>query len=700
MSALKVAILWHLHQPSYWDPRVSKYRYPWVFLHTARHYHSMAAIAREYPEVQVTFNITPVLLEQIDHYVSGNPLNDRLLESFLKPAADVNEEELFLILDHVFQLHLPTMIHPFPRYKELYSLLGVEASRDKKRRVTPKDILDLQVLYLLTWCGSALRGQEPVKELIRKAKDFTENDKQAVFSAMLKAVKETLPLYRDLQESGQAEITTTPYFHPILPLLIDTSVAREARPGIYLDEIDFRFRQDAEWQVRAGIQSYEAHFQRPPLGMWPAEGSVSDDALRILSENGLIWAGADEGVLGRSLGKFGLSPEEKYQPYRFADTPLWVYFRDRELSDRIGFVYSGWEAEKAAGDLLGRLLDIRKQLNHRNGEGCVTIILDGENPWEYYADGGLGFLNGLYRRLSSTTELQMVKFSTHRRSFDRAPSLHHVVPGSWIDANFDTWIGCSEKNHAWKLLMATRREIEAKAPKAVLPYEIYRAEGSDWFWWLGPGHDTPYESSYENLFRLNCRIGLEKLQIQPPAILEIAVPILPTPVFQPPLHLFTPIIDGKYGSYYDWIAAGSYRASEGSFHRTQRYLEKVRFGADLENLYFRVEGDLKPVRELIEKSAIWIEFNRPQKCKFIFSKKPLHRIDKDGISLPSRGRAAIEVFFEIGLPFKEVGAEAGEIIEFAVSVVMEENLLDRLPQSGYILTTRPGPDFGQGNWSV
>ncbi len=700
MSTLKVAILWHFHQPSYWDPQAEHYRYPWVFLHAARHYHAMAIIARDHPGVRMAFNFTPVLVEQMDHYTSGVPLRDRILGAVLKPAESLSEEELELVLDHVFKLNLRTMVFPFPRYRELHAILGANNSSTRRPRITPPDIRDLQVLYLLTWCGVGLRRNDLVSALIEKGSGYTEEEKEGLFSTMRAAVGETLGIYRELQDAGQVEVTTTPYYHPILPLVIDSASARESRHDVDLEEIDFRHPADAEWHVRAARSSYHERFARDPVGMWPSEGSVSDAALRIMAREGFRWAGTDEGILARSLGSLSLPPRQKYRPYRFADTDLWVYFRDRELSDRIGFTYSGWRPEEAVDDIVGRLLQIRDSLHGATDGSCATIILDGENPWEYYPDSGLGFLEGLYTRLSTMGELEPVRFCDHRETAAGITSLGHIVPGSWIDSNFDTWIGGPEKNHAWKLLAASRRKLQLEAPDVQPPVEVYRAEGSDWFWWLGPGHDTPYESSYENIFRLNLRNGLEKVGVRPPDALEESVAPPPTPLFQPPIHLTTPQVNGRPGNYYDWIAAGYFEASEGSFHRIHRHLERIRFGFDEQNLYVRVEGAVVAELGEGEKIEVRIAFDRPRDLTIIYAGDGLRRVDAEGNQHEFRGRVAREIFLEMALPFEELGAQVGDPVEFAVVVVAEGKDIDRIPQSGCVITSRPGTDFGLENWSV
>jgi hypothetical protein len=439
---------------------------------------------------------------------------------------------------------------------------------------------------------------------------------------------------------------------------------------------------------------------------------VSDAALDLLSACGMTWAATDEAVLCRSLGKFPLSEEERHQPYGYGDKGILVFFRDRELSDRLGFVYSGWKPQEAADDVIDRLLGIRGRLGKKASAACVSIILDGENPWEYYPDSGAGFLDRLYERLATTPGLETTSMGDPSLREKKGARLEHVVPGSWIDANFDTWIGAPEKNRAWMFLATARGKLAISAPHAEVPREFYRAEGSDWFWWLGPGHDTPYEASYENLFRTNLLEGLARLGIEAPPQLKVAARIVASPRVQPPLHLFTPKIDGRLGNYYGWIAAGFYRSSEGSIHRSDRVLERLRFGFDESNFYVRAEGKLASFQESPGKVELVLEFLRPTHLKILYRKGSLEILPRkangasEGIAAPagtpkaSTGIAAIGAVAEAGIPLVELGASPGDVLDFAVTIQVEERSMDRLPQSGYISVGVPASDFGGENWSV
>jgi alpha-amylase/alpha-mannosidase (GH57 family) len=703
-------LLWHMHQPRYVHPETGEPALPWVRLHAASGYLDMARALERRPGARVTVNFVPSLIEQLEALVAGtrDPL-ERIAE---KHADVLDEDERKLVLARSFSVRWDKMIAPRARYAELLSKRGEDGGPEgvahAATRFSPGELRDVQCLFLLAWLGFAARQDDPaIGALDAKGRDFSEDDKAFLVAAVRGAAGRVLPAWRALAARGQVELATSPYYHPIVPLLCDSDAARRARPRDRLPP-RFSWPGDARAQIQLAQEAHRRVFGAPAAGMWPPEGSLSPEALACYAEAGVRWLAGDEETLARSLEQArgahgdGGAWHEPGAPRR----RLWRHhgvvlaFRDRELSDRIGFVYSGWEGKRAADDVIARLLAARDHLGAAAGDHCLTIILDGENPWEHYPDLGSGFLHQLYGSLARTPGLRPVRFCDHRRSFDRAAPLAHVVAGSWIEANFDTWIGVREKNQAWRLLSAARRELAQKAPDKHPSDEIYRAEGSDWFWWLGPGHETPYEASYENLFRLNLRIGLEKCGVAPPALLEAAAPLLSNPLSQQPLHLSSPRIDGHKGRYYDWIAAGFHRASEGSLHRASRHLEILRFVFDLEHLHLRVEGDLRPLFEEAAGAALAIEFKRPRPLRALLRRSGCVEVDAQGRESPFHGQAALESVAEFRFSLSALGARPGELVEFTATLLSGELVLDRLPQAGGVLTVSPGADFGQENWSV
>ncbi|HEY5513615.1 MAG TPA: glycoside hydrolase family 57 protein, partial [Geomonas sp.] len=518
---LYVSFLWHMHQPFYKDPVQGEYILPWTYLHAVKDYYDMPAIVDATPGAKVVFNLVPSLLEQIQDYAAGTAVDPFLVRARMAPA-DMNEEERIFVLENFFSANRQRMIDPHQRYLELYCLAGDGvggATRERLRAMRDQEMLDLQVWFYLSWTGEAARRRFPeFGELIRKGKNFTAADKELLFDTQRTLIGEIIPLYRRLHEEGKAELSVTPYFHPILPLLCDSRMAKVAMPNASLPVLRFRHPEDARSQVAHGIASFEKLFGFTPKGMWPSEGAVCDETLAILAEKGLAWTASDEWVLSKSLpGGLGRDREALYRPYSFHQEgrDVAVFFRDHALSDLIGFTYSQWNADRAVADFIGRLQEVRQR---SQSSRVVPVILDGENAWEYYQDNGLPFLSALYGRLAETPGLIPATFSEVLDLVPERRSLSHIHPGSWINANYGVWIGHPEENLGWDYLAKARAAAVQQSPEvaAILDggdYDsgdgtakqvckaLYAAEGSDWFWWYGDDHFSPHSASFDLLFR-------------------------------------------------------------------------------------------------------------------------------------------------------------------------------------------------------
>ena len=265
-------------------------------------------------------------------------------------------------------------------------------------------------------------------------------------------------------------------------------------------------------------------FGAKPAGLWPSEGSVSDQALTIAAEEGFQWFGTDEGVLGRTLnvGFFrdakGIpaNAERLYKPLRvqLGGAPITGLFRDHHLSDLIGFVYSRMNGKDAAADLHGRLREIGERVQTPQPL-TVCLFLDGENAWEYYPGNGREFLREFYGRIQGDQDFRALTASEAIAAAGDIPANAGIFPASWINANFDVWIGHSEDVAAWELLWDAReaygRALEAQrqgrdgAPGQEALKEAHEsllaAEGSDWCWWFGPEHSTANDAEFDALYR-------------------------------------------------------------------------------------------------------------------------------------------------------------------------------------------------------
>lgn len=612
-SPIYLSIIWHQHQPVYFkDPNTGIYTRPWVRVHATKDYVDMASILREYPDIHATFNLTPSLIRQLDDFSSG--AKDLYWVYAEIPADDLTDEQKGFILDRFFDTN-QKIISRFPRYEEL--LLKRDSSENAQVEFSTQDIRDLQVLFNLAWVDPDWLTLEPLATLVEKGGDFTEEDKQALFEEHLRLIEEVIPVHRELQDAGQIEVTMTPFAHPILPLLVTTDLAQEALPNIELPPEKFVYGQDAQAHVTLGVQLYEDHFGRPPRGMWPAEGSVAQEIVSMVSQNGIRWMASDEGVLANSLGFEGFTrnssevvvdADQLYRPYYVQGTrgePVAMVFRDVVISDKVGFTYSGLQGSIAAADFIGRVHAIRDQLMNLDVEGpfLVSVILDGENAWEYYDNDGKEFLHSLYQQLSEDPLIITVTPSEFLEIAPDQPLLEDLWAGSWISHDFSTWIGEEEENMAWGYLKLTRDFLQkyiTGSRKGNVSGEVlqdavtqmYIAEGSDWFWWYGSDQNSGNDESFDAQYRNTLKGIYTILGEEPPSYLDI--PIIPqraSEVDRPASGLLTPTIDGVV-SEDEWEAGGRYKVSGGAMASSQRFFDALQFGFDAENLY--LAGLIRP----------------------------------------------------------------------------------------------------------
>jgi alpha-amylase/alpha-mannosidase (GH57 family) len=720
-NPLYIAFLWHMHQPFYKDPMSGLYRLPWVRLHGTKDYLDMAKILLEFPDIRQTFNFTPSLLEQVTDYTEANA-KDQYLELTLKRAADLSTEDKTFILENFFLANWDNMIKPFPRYYELLTKRGLHhlAKSDllcETRYFSDSDFLDLQVLFNLCWIDPMFRQADPlIKMLAEKGRDYTEEDKQMVVGKQLSILEEIVPTYREMKDKGQIELSVSPFYHPILPLLCDTNSAKIAMPGAKLPRERFAHPEDAEKQIRMGLDYFEKVFGYRPAGMWPSEGSVSDEVLKIVSGTGIKWLATDEDILSISLGKQlrdgqrnVTDPAALYRPYSREN--VCMVFRDHNLSDLIGFVYSKWEPKLAAEDLVNKLIQVRESLPG-DSPYLVPIILDGENAWEYYRNDGLDFLRCLYEGLSREKRLKTVTVSGYLGEHDRCQPLEKLHAGSWIYANFGIWIGHEEDNMAWDYLKGTRDELELfqkMNPGKDLSDAwklIYIAEGSDWNWWYGDEHTTDTQEVFDELFRMNLiKVYAQTGREVPP---HLYVPILredksisPSVVIR---GFIDPRIDGMVTSYYEWYqgAQVDIKKAGGSMHKAESILSALYYGFNKDNLFLRLDPAIS-FRELSDDTRFSISFSKPSQLKVTVSLKPLRaellgKTDEGWQKIKDITDVAVHDIFELGIPFSDLNAHEKEEIIFSISILKNGEEIERCPSRGYISLTVPTPDFEAMMW--
>ena len=602
-----LAIIWHQHQPVYYkDPLTGIYAKPWVRVHATKDYVDMAAILEQYPEIQVTFNLTPSLIRQLDDLENG--AKDLYWVTAEIPATDLNDEQKQFLLDRFFDTNRK-IIARFPRYQELLD------QRDAGEAFSTQDFLDLQILFNLAWTDPDWLAQAPLADLVSRGEGFSESDKAILFAEQQRLIAEVIPEHRKLQDAGQIEVTMTPFAHPILPLLISTDLAKVALPDIELPSKKFQYGEDAVSQIQLGVQLYQDHFGMSPRGMWPAEGSVAQEIVTMVSKAGIQWMASDEGVLANSLGFTDFTrdsnevvnqADQLYRPYYVQGSqsdPVGMVFRDVVLSDKVGFTYSGMGGQQAADDFLNRVHAIREKLieDGSTGPHLVSVILDGENAWEYYDNDGKEFLHSLYAGLSDDPLIKTVTPSEFLSLAPDQPKIENLWAGSWIKHDFSTWIGETEENQAWDLLADTRAFLKKyengirtpSTPEALKAAQtlMYIAEGSDWFWWYGADQDSGDDAAFDRQYRDTLKQVYSTLGEAPPVQLDVPIiPLQPVSADQASSGLITPIIDGTPAEG-EWSAGGEYQASGGVMAAAQPYFASLGYGFDASNLYFKIEQD-------------------------------------------------------------------------------------------------------------
>jgi alpha-amylase/alpha-mannosidase (GH57 family) len=708
MRSVKVVLLWHMHQPSYRDPLDGSVVLPWARLHALKDYLGMVRMLEATPGVAVTFNLVPSLIDQLERGARGEA--DDPLEALLgKPAADLTEADRVLALKGFFMAHPRHLIGRLPRLAELLDMRGPTSDEASLRaaalRFSTQDFLDLALLGTLAWFDLDWQAEDPVvRGLVQKGRNFEERDKARLRERERALLAEIVPAYRRAAVRGQVELSTSPYYHPILPLLCDSEAHHEAHPGAPLPR-RYRHPEDAADQIRRALERHEEAFGLRPAGLWPSEGSVSEQAVLEMARAGIRWAASDEGVLARSVGhplhrdsRGTLHPPELlYVPWvrRSAAGDVALLFRDRALSDLIGFSYSNLDPEHAAGDLLERLRRIGEQWEQAElaGDPVVPVILDGENCWEHYADGGRVFLRTLYRGLAETPGLEAVTVS--QALADATPrELPRVFAGSWINADFAVWIGHAEDRRAWDLLGETREAL-SQAGGGVSPeareraWEAFRAAcGSDWCWWYGGDHHTENLEEFDRLYRRHLEAVYVFLGLPVPAALSetLIAPRL-EPRASRPSGAVVPVLDGRITTPEEWVAAGVYRAPllASAMRRGAQAVVEVRFGIGAERLAVLVQTPGQ-AREALARTQLAVDFPGPVTLRYrvsLSSGDPVvareRRTGMGWVASASGARAAAEEVLELSLPLGELRGQ-GPRVEFRVLVLEGDVEAERHPE--------------------
>jgi len=542
LSALNVVIYWHMHQPEYRDLRNGEYHLPWTYLHTIKDYVEMAAHLENNEGARAVVNFAPVLLEQIDDYAQqlegylnrGKALRDPLLSALADPVILLTHENRIHIVKSCLRANKQRLIDRFDVFKRL-TKMGEAGLKNPEELTYYSEhfFADILVWYHLAWMAETVRKTDSrIKDLMKKAMHFTIHDRHILVEIISELISGVIERYRKLAVAGRVELSMTPYAHPIVPLLLDIKSARQTIPEAELPLAD-EYPGGAErsrWHMEKGIAVFKRYFGFEPQGCWPSEGSISAETIELISQMGIKWLASGATVLHNSLQKSVAAADECiHQAYQYRDEKAACFFRDDGLSDSIGFKYSDWHADDAVANLVHNLEAIAEKCADKP-RAVVSIILDGENAWEYYPENGYHFISALYEKLSKHESLKLTTYSQYLDSCEDRKPLNEIAAGSWVYGTFSTWIGEKDKNRAWDMLVEAKRVYDRVISKGSLSAERIKAvelqlatcESSDWFWWFGEYNSAESVSAFDEQFRLHLSNLYQLLNVEPPDYLTAA----------------------------------------------------------------------------------------------------------------------------------------------------------------------------------
>ncbi len=654
---------------------------PWVFLHAIKDYYELPWLQSLYPSIKATYNLVPSLLVQLLEYKSES-VNDKFLNVLKKDVSKLGEDEKGYLLNNLFHSNPHTMIKPFARYHQIFLKRNRLSLKEQIVRFDDGELVDLEVLFILCWCGNYLReNNQTVKNLINKGSNFTQNEKLELLNSLHAFIGEIVPFYKKLQDEHKIEISTTPFYHPILPLLVDMNNGVLANKHAAVADFGRALREDASKHIEMAISYFEKLFGFKPKGFWPSEGSVSGESLEILADHGIKWAATDEEILFKTKKSNDRALVYKKYKLHHYGREIGLVFRDKALSDAIGFKYAFKSPKDAVDDFMNTLKAI---YDHRDTSCIVPVILDGENAWESYLNNAKEFFCELYSRIERTDWCECARIGdVFDDSSVATDSLLDIEPGSWIGGDFHIWIGEPEENDAWRLLKETRdtlyehkkgvsKELFAKAEK-----ELFIAEGSDWFWWYGDDHYTPLKDEFDLIFRTHLINIYDLLGLDFPQKLNKPIPR----VYQAKISKKAPAnklsiqVDGRQSSFFEWSGAGYVSLSQkfGAMSTSGNKIYGVYYGFCEEYLYLMLDANLEELKH--HNYSLEINFTTPVEHSFLVSLKDGNH-KKAGIEL------ALHELCEIKIKKSLIMDELCDSVDFSVTIKKGLQLIESAPLNG------------------
>lgn len=741
---LNIAFIWHFHQPSYQENSNGDFLMPWVRLHATKDYLDMLIRLEDFKNIKLNFDLSPVLIDSIEKYING--AKDIHLKLLLCDTKDLDRDDKLFILENFFDVNYSNMLLARPYYAQLNDRrVHCSSKTSLIDSFSEQDYADIMANFTLCWIDKRFRYRyEGLDYLLDKEKDFTFEDRQKIYEIQLQIIKDILPTYKKYQDEGRIEISTNPYYHPILPLLIN--LREDDYP--YCENLPDALEggvKDAKEQVGRALDKFEEIFGKRPRGMWLSEQCVSKKTLNLLSYFNVDWTVLDEGILSNSIGRefsrdFEGNLEDPFAlcvnyAFKKDKNKTNLIFADSFFANLVGFGYGSYDGEVAANDLYEKIKTIQNKLQNSPREHhLLTIAMDGENCWESYQNDGEEFLNTLYSLIEQDDTL---KTTLMGEFIDKSEpeELNKIASGSWINRNFELWVGEPTKNVAWRYLNQTKQDFEkmskellskaktnidkAKANKAIheAKEEIFIAEGSDWFWWYGEPNESGSDIIFDYLFRERLRNVYRIFYAQIPDYLNIPlISMVGKPIRQAIGHI-SPVIDGKQDEMFDeWENAGYIFLPDSPTFSKIKAIKGIYYGCDSENLFFKFEvnrqsvsksnhflmnqihiyirsafqNSLSPVRVVSRTNNIYptLKNSFSHEVMFSFNKNdlfpPVLSTSMPGglwkMVLMKHDEYAYKDVIELKISYKDLGLEENTPVEFCVVSATNEVINEVYPQ--------------------
>lgn len=606
---LSLAFVWHFHQPNYQTQPNGIRLMPWARLHAIKDYLDMVLILEKFPNLKLNFSIVPDLLDTIEDYAEndGHDIHSKLT---ITPVEELTEDDKLYILNYFFDANYENLISKNPRFNELY-LKRFNSAEIGLNDFSLQEYADIMMLFNLVWFDPLWQNVYPeLKAFNEKGSNYTLEDRIQLIELNRKLIKQIIPTFKRFQDEGRIEIITSPYNHPIMPILINPNDLKTPSLKHQMPDCKIALMVDVKEQLRMSFEKIKKIFGKEPKGIWPSEHCISQKTVDVLANTGAKWVITDESVLSNSLKKefvrdFRGCYEDPYDVcsiYQYKtkqDKEINLVFRDSVIPNLISFEYPHHDSLLCANDLFDRIKTVHDKLkNSPDKKHLLTIAMDGENSWDSYPMDGSIFLEKLYSLINDDKSLKTVLLSDFiEQNQENAKPLKKIAAGSWVNQEFQLWIAEPTKNLAWKYLVQARNDLmEAeesgkltKEQIKIAKSEIYIAEGSDWFWWYGEPNNSGQDHIFDFMFREHLKNVYVAINKQVPNYLEMPLISFMGKPLKNPKREISPLINGMIQGNDEWLYAGCIDIPDGPILQENKLFNRIYFGNDQDNMYLRFD---------------------------------------------------------------------------------------------------------------